>query len=67
MADVKKFNIDGTEIDIKDEIARTAAAAAVATADAAYAKAEEVEQLSRLEIAYDSTTETISFTRSGGE
>lgn len=56
MADVSKFNIDGTVCNIKDETARTDSATALELA-------QEVAQLSRLEVTYISATETISFTR----
>lgn len=56
MADVVKFNIDGTDINVKDSTARTDAAAALALA-------QQIAALSRLEVAYTSATETISFTR----
>ena len=70
MPDVKQFNIDGTDIAVKDETARNTATSALTRANQAYTKAEEVEQLARLEISYNSATETITFTRitdSGGE
>ena len=70
MPDVKQFNIDGTDIAVKDETARNTATNALNRANQAYTKAEEVEQLARLEISYNSATETITFTRitdSGGE
>ena len=67
MPDVKIFNIDGTDINVKDEIARTNATNALTRANQAYTKAEEVEQLARLEISYNSTTETITFTRTSNE
>lgn len=56
MPDVRKFNIDGTEIDVKDSTARTDASQALALA-------QQIAQLSRLEVSYTSSTETISFTR----
>lgn len=67
MPDVKIFNIDGTDINVKDETARTNATNALTRANQAYTKAEEVEQLARLEISYNSTTETITFTRTSNE
>lgn len=56
MADVSKFNIDGTEITVKDGTARTDASNALTLA-------QQVAALSRLEVTYTSATETISFTR----
>lgn len=67
MADVKKFNIDGVDINVKDETARTDSSSALTRANQAYAKAEEVEHLARLEISYNSATETITFTRTSNE
>ena len=64
MADVKQFNIDGTNILVKDETARTTATTAQATATSAMALAEEAMALSRIQVSYDSNTETISFTYS---
>ena len=63
MPDVKQFNIDGTNISVKDETARTNANTAISTANEAKAIAEYIESLSRLEISYNSSTETITFTR----
>lgn len=56
MADVIKFNIDGVDINVKDNTART-------NANQALAIAQEIEALDRLEIAYTSATETITITR----
>lgn len=63
MPDVKQFNIDGSNITVKDETARTNASNAVSTANSALALAQYIESLSRLEITYSSVTETITFTR----
>lgn len=63
MPDVKQFVIDGTTINVKDETARTSSAAAVATANSAMTKVEEIEALERLTITYTSANETITFTR----
>lgn len=63
MPDVKQFVIDGTTITVKDETARTGATQAVTTANQALTKVEEIEALERLVISYNSTTETITFTR----
>lgn len=56
MPDVSKFNIDGTEITVKDGTARTDATQALTLA-------QQIAQLSRLEVSYTSATETIAFTR----
>lgn len=63
MPDVKQFVIDNTTITVKDEIARTSASQAVSTANEAMTKVEEIEALERLVISYNSTNETITFTR----
>ena len=63
MPDVKQFNIDGTNIAVKDETARTNASTAISKAEEALSIAEYIETLARLEISYSSVTETITFTR----
>lgn len=63
MPDVKQFNIDGTNIAVKDETARSDANTAIQTANKALSIAEYIETLARLEISYNSSTETITFTR----
>ena len=63
MPDVKQFNIDGTNILVKDETARSNASTAVSKAEEALAIAEYIETLARLEISYNASTETITFTR----
>ena len=63
MPDVKQFNIDGTNIAVKDETARSNASTAISKAEEALAIAEYIETLARLEISYSSATETITFTR----
>lgn len=67
MADVKQFNIDGTDILVKDETARSIANTALTKAQEALDLAEYIESLARLEISYNSTTETITFTRTTHE
>ena len=67
MADVKQFNIDGTNIAVKDETARSDASNAVTIANEALDLAEYIESLARLEISYNSSTETITFTRTTHE
>jgi len=62
MSDVAKFNIDGTDILVKDQTARTSASAAVTTANAAMAKAEYIESLARIVVTYTAANETITFT-----
>ena len=55
MADVKQFNIDGTDILVKDETARSIANTALTKAQEALDLAEYIESLARLEISYNST------------
>lgn len=66
---LSKFNLDGTEISVKDTQARTTAenAQSLATtangnATTALNKVSELEALSRLTISYASDAETITIT-----
>lgn len=65
MADASKFSLYGTEYTIKDSVARTNAAAAQTTADAAKNKAEAAQTTANeaknaaLVISYTDETETI--------
>lgn len=67
MADLSKFTLDNKTINVKDTTARTAAsnAQSLATtasgnATSALNKVAELEKLSRVEISYDSTSETMT-------
>lgn len=69
MADLSIFKLDDQVINIKDATARTDASNAkqLATtangnASTALKKAQALEALSRLEVTYDSTKETMTFT-----
>lgn len=71
MPDVSVFQIGSQQINVKDKTARSSAASAVSTAQAADTKAaqalqkiEEVADLTRIEVAYQDTTETITITTS---
>lgn len=61
MPDVKQFNIDGVNIAVKDETARTDANTAVNKATEALEIAEYIESLARIVVTYSSATETITF------
>ena len=69
MPDLSIFKLDNQTINVKDSTARSAASnaqslATTANGNAATAlnKVAELEKLSRLEVKYDSTTETMTFT-----
>jgi hypothetical protein len=59
---VSKFNLGGEDIEVKDSTARTTADTASKNATNALNKVSELEKLSRVEVAYTSSTETISIT-----
>ena len=62
MADVTKFVLDNTEINVKDDTARTAASAASSQSSQNAQDIADLKALSRLTVAYNSSTETITFT-----
>lgn len=69
MADVSVFQIGDQQINVKDKTARTNASSAVTTAQEAATQAaealkkiEEVADLSRIEVSYTDSTETITIT-----
>lgn len=69
MADLSIFKLDSQTITIKDATARstadsakTLATTASGNATTALNKVNELEQLSRVSISYDSTTETMTIT-----
>jgi hypothetical protein len=62
MGDVKKFTLDGEEIDVKDEEARSLANTASSQVTSLAARVTAIENQSRLSISYNSSTETITFT-----
>lgn len=64
MSDVKTFDLDGTQINVKDEVARTDASGAVSAVSALNTRVTALEALSRLTMSYNSATETITFTTS---
>ena len=61
MADVSKFILDNTEISVKDATARSAASSASAQSSANAQDIADLKALSRLTVAYNSSTETITF------
>lgn len=69
MPDVTTFNIGGTDINVKDETARTAAENAQNTASTAASNASQalqiaqsIEELGRVTIVYSAQNETITIT-----
>ena len=66
MPDVSIFNIQGTSIDVKDKTARTSAESATKKASQALEKVTELEKASRVNVSYESDTETIAITKGEG-
>lgn len=62
MPDVTTFNLGGQEITVKDPTARSTAQSADIVAKEALQKVKDVEQLSRVTVAYTPATETITIT-----
>lgn len=62
MADLKKITLDGQELDIFDATARSTATGAASTAQSALTKVQEIEQLSRVEITYNTKNSTLTIT-----
>lgn len=62
MADVNKFILDGTEINVEDNVARTTASAASTQASANAQDIADLKALSRLTVSYDATTKAMTFT-----
>ena len=66
MPDVSIFNIKGTAINDKDTTARTSAESATQQASKALEKVTELENASRVNVSYESGTETITITTGEG-
>lgn len=66
MPDVSIFNIKGTAINVKDTTARTSAESATQQASKALEKVTELENASRVNVSYESDTETITITTGEG-
>jgi hypothetical protein len=69
MPDVSIFNVAGTAINVKDATARSQAANALSAAKAAQTTvtqalnlAQSIEDLTRVEVTYESASETIKIT-----
>ena len=66
MPDVSIFNIQGTSINVKDVTARSSADSATKQASQALKKVTELENASRVNVSYESGTETITITTGEG-
>lgn len=66
MPDVSVFNIQGTSINVKDVTARSSAENATQQASQALEKVTELENASRVNVSYESGTETITITTGEG-
>lgn len=62
MADVQKFNLDGTDINVKDATARSDISTLNSDVGALANRVTALEGLARLSVSYSSQTETITFT-----
>ena len=62
MPDLKVISLDGQNLDIFDATARATATGAASTAQTALTKVQEIEQLSRVEVSYNSSTSTLTIT-----
>lgn len=62
MSDVSKFNLDGTDINVKDATARQTASQAQSSVSGLADRVTALEQLSRITVAYNSSNETITIT-----
>ena len=74
MPDVSIFNLGGQNINVKDGIARstaqsanTTATEAKSSADQALQLVQQIEQLSRVTVSYEQSTETITITTGNHE
>ena len=74
MPDVSIFNLGGQNINVKDGIARSTAQSANTTATEAKSSAnqalqlvQQIEQLSRVTVSYEQSTETITITTENHE
>jgi hypothetical protein len=61
MATVNKFVLDGETIDIEDATARGDASSAMATIRTVQSDLNEIKELSRLTVTYNSAESSISF------
>lgn len=66
MPDVSVFNIQGTNINVKDVTARSSAESATQQASQALEKVTELENASRVNVTYDAGDETITITTGEG-
>lgn len=62
MADLKKINLDGQDLEIYDATARSTATGAESTAQTALTKVTEIEKLSRVTVSYTASNSTLTIT-----
>ena len=62
MSTVKKFDLDGTIIEVEDATARAEASSASASVQTLNGRVDAIEALSRLTVSYSQSTSTITFT-----
>lgn len=62
MPNVIKFDLDGQEINVKDEEARSLASSASSQVTSLGTRVTALENQSKLSISYNTSTETITFT-----
>ena len=62
MADLKKINLDGQDLEIFDATARSTATGAASTAQTALTKVTEIEKLSRVTVSYTAASATLTIT-----
>lgn len=62
MSNVVKFNLDGEDIDVKDEEARSLASSASSQVSSLATRVTALENQSKLSISYNTSSETITFT-----
>jgi hypothetical protein len=61
MANVSIFDLNGTNISVKDDVARSTANSASAQSSQNAQDIADLKALSRLTVSYDANTETIAF------
>ena len=62
MADLKIIKLDNQDLNIVDDTARATATGAASTAQSALNKVNQIEQMSRVDVSYSSSTSTLTIT-----